>query len=394
MCHLISTNEGTKKKTKKKEKESIKDSIDTLLEGFVPPNLDDISDTVEVDKPESRVQDPPRPVFETKKTSSVRPPRPLHFGKPLSERPPAPRPLPLKKKTKSSQKNRTVERTQVTPPSPKPEKSETKKPEIQKPQSIAKPSPIRITQVLEDPVSVLSFFQDVEKEIRERPLEESWPWVKSPKVEFPRELLSLWRKEGSLFATLHTLELYHNLNEQGELPPGVYHRQLKKLLSEALQLRFRLEKDKNFDFETFIEQEQLSQYCKFALEKLKLAEGISDLDSLLDDGQKLDYQTMTKLPTRAADYVSNAIELMDLIRLQAIATTDRILPLLDEMRGILLQTLDIFGEDYWVITEIEAWRRKLELEAPGTILPEDELERLEMQAVRWMNDFRRELKNL
>jgi len=115
---------------------------------------------------------------------------------------------------------------------------------------------------------------------------------------------------------------------------------------------------------------------------------------LVQDGQKLNYQELVKLPTKAADYVSNGIELMDLIRLKAIATVDRLLPLLDEMHGILLQTREVFGDDYWAIKELEAWRMKLSREAPGTLLPDADLERLEMQAVRWMNDFRRELKNI
>jgi hypothetical protein len=85
---------------------------------------------------------------------------------------------------------------------------------------------------------------------------------------------------------------------------------------------------------------------------------------------------------------------MDLIRLKAIATVDRILPLLDEMQGILKVTDDIFGEDYWALAEINAWRKKLGKEEPSSLLPDKDLEKLEMQAVRWMNDFRRELKNI
>ena len=65
----------------------------------------------------------------------------------------------------------------------------------------------------------------------------------------------------------------------------------------------------------------------------------------------------------------------------------------EDLKKILLSA-KMFGEDYWIIKEIDAWIKRLYKKEAGTIPEEAELERLEMHVVRWLNDFRRELKNL
>ena len=244
--------------------------------------------------------------------------------------------------------------------------------------------------------TLLSYFEDIAEQIRNRRPEEGWPWIVSPPITIPDSLQIRWKAEGSLFSAIAMLEFYDQQYVKGEIDSELYHHQLKSLLTEAIQLRVKLEKNKDFDFEHFIIREKLNEYFPNGLKKLQLADGSAKLNIniLLKEGAKINYQEMTKLPTKAADFVSNTIELMDLIRLRAVATTDRILPLLDEIYGILSQTTDLFGSDYWALKEIESWRVRLEKEPTGTIFPENELDQLEMQCVRWMNDFRRELKNL
>ncbi|MHA2362351.1 MAG: hypothetical protein ACXAC7_00220 [Candidatus Hodarchaeales archaeon] len=231
--------------------------------------------------------------------------------------------------------------------------------------------------------------------ILNRPNEQGWPWIKSKNVKIPTELQTFWKAESSLYSSLALLELFTNANERGEIAPEVYHKQLKAVLMEAIQLRFKLEKDDRFDWLHFIKTNKIENFFPNAFEKMCRIEGSSDIDDALEDEtHKMDYQEITKLPTKTADYVSNSIELMDLIRLQSIATIERLIPLLEDMRKILQQTTGLVGKDYFVILEINAWLQRLYQEKAGTILPEKELDRLEMQVVRWLNDFRRELKNI
>lgn len=182
--------------------------------------------------------------------------------------------------------------------------------------------------------------------------------------------------------------------EKGDIAQEVYSKQLKSHLLEAIQLRFKLEKDQKFDWEQFVEENNLMELFAEGIEKLARVTGSSDIDAALDEETiKIDYHEIKKLPTKAADYVGDAIELMDLIRLQSVATVERLIPLLEDMKK-LITTIKIFDVDYWAIKEMDIWTEKLYHMKPGTIPSDEELERFEMYVVRWLNDFRRELKNI
>ncbi|MFW9929329.1 MAG: hypothetical protein ACFFD1_08055 [Candidatus Thorarchaeota archaeon] len=406
-----------KDKKKKKEKSDQTDNqehpIEEFLQKLVPPSLDDIpppdlesaKDFLPPEETQEKIIEGKKELQENKEKSRGvhRPPIP-QSSRPLSIRPPAPRPLPITTKEKKTEKKSSqFSETKTTFKKTKPEIFSSKS-DIKKATEISsnKPKEVkqeilanreRLLQSTLTQTNLLEFFEDSVKNIKERDPKQGWPWITSKKVMIPVKYETRWRAEGSLLATIALLEFFHHQQAEGEISQEIYHRQLKALLIEALQLLIRLEKEDSFSFEDFIIKEKIATYFPYGLEKLRLAEGSSDLDSLID-GEKINYQELVKLPTKAADFVSNAIELLDLIRLHAIATTDRLLPLLDEMRGIINQTKNIFGDNYWVLAEIEAWRKRFSKETPGTILPEKDLERLEMQAVRWMNDFRRELKNI
>jgi hypothetical protein len=388
-----------KKKGKKKKVEDTEDPLDEFLNKFVPPTLDDIpTPDLEAEQAEEAINQTREPETEKieKKSDSRKPPRPVLSKKPISSRPPAPRPLPISTKDKKRSQSPLSTSKLKSKPVKQSKAVEQKSVQI-KEQKVSKTTRSRVRgqliQKLEAEINLLQFFEDGSKPILDRPLIQGWPWTKSKRILIPPKLVTQWKTEGSLFASIASLEFYHHQQSKGDISPELYHRQLKSLLTEALHLLIKLEKSDQFSFEEFIERENISTYYPQGLEKLRLAEGSSDLDSLID-GQKINYQELVKLPTKAADYVANGIELMDLIRLKAIATIDRILPLLDDMQGILKITDDIFGKDYWALAEINAWRKKLEKEDPGSLLPDKDLEKLEMQAVRWMNDFRRELKNI
>ena len=197
-----------------------------------------------------------------------------------------------------------------------------------------------------------------------------------------------------MYSAIAMLHFFTVAYENGDVAQEVYSKQLKSQLLEAIQLRFKLEKDKKFNWESFVKENKLEELFAEGVEKLARVTGSSDIDAALDEETiKIDYHEMKKLPTKAADYVSNAIELMDLIRLQSVATVERLIPLLEDMKKIII-SINIFDADYWAIKEIDLWINKLYHMQPGSIPSDEELERFEMYVVRWMNDFRRELKNI
>ena len=232
------------------------------------------------------------------------------------------------------------------------------------------------------------------EEILKRPKEKSWPWKTARTVKIPGDLESYWKIEASLYSAIAMLHFFTVAYENGDVAQEVYSKQLKSQLLEAIQLRFKLEKDKKFNWESFVKENKLEELFAEGVEKLARVTGSSDIDAALDEETiKIDYHEMKKLPTKAADYVSNAIELMDLIRLQSVATVERLIPLLEDMKKIII-SINIFDADYWAIKEIDLWITKLYHMQPGSIPSDEELERFEMYVVRWMNDFRRELKNI
>lgn len=206
-------------------------------------------------------------------------------------------------------------------------------------------------------------------------------------MTFPPNLAKRWELEGHLYASIGTLDLLSRTYEQGELDPNIFHKQHKNLLTTIVAIRGKLE-NYHFDLDDFIRTEQIDQLFPFGLEKLRKTEGTDDTPR-----NRIDYSQIKKLPSIAAEFVANAIELLDLLRLEAIATVDRILPYLDELYAILTNAR-VYGTDHWVTRDIDQWIRWMDRQKPGQLLKQDELRKLELQAARWLSDFRRELSNL
>ncbi len=210
---------------------------------------------------------------------------------------------------------------------------------------------------------------------------------------FPPDRLRRWKLEGEFISCVATMDFLNKTNELGDIPPEVFHRQIKALLKGAIQSRIELENMPTFKFESFIEVLNISKNYPNGLNFLQLADGSSPSEAV-ESVSQINYGEITKLPTKAADFVASSIELLDLLRLADIATVDRLLPLLDELKAIFSQIGGMFGSDFWATKEIEEWIRVLNKRKPGTLLPPELAEKLELQGVRWLNTFRRELKNI
>ncbi len=206
-------------------------------------------------------------------------------------------------------------------------------------------------------------------------------------MSFPQNLSKRWELEGQLYASIGTLDLLSRTYERGELDPNIFHKQHKNLLTNIVSIRAKLE-NFHFDIDEFINKEQIVQKFPYGLNKLRKTEG-SD-ENIRD---RIDYGLIKKLPSIAAEFVANAIELLDLLRLEAIATVDRILPYLDELISILT-SVAVYGSNHWVTRDIAQWISWMDTQKPGQVLKQDELRKLELQASRWLTDFRRELKNI
>ena len=190
-------------------------------------------------------------------------------------------------------------------------------------------------------------------------------------MSFPQTLSKRWELEGQLYASIGTLDLLSRTYDRGELDPNIFHKQHKNLLSTIVSIRAALE-GYQFDLDEFIRKEELENKFPYGLRKLRITEG---LDENIQD--RIDYGQIKKLPSIAAEFVANSIELLDLMRLEAIATVDRILPYLDELISILTK-VSVYGSDHWVTIDIDAWISWMDTQKPGQLLKQDELRKLEL----------------
>ena len=206
-------------------------------------------------------------------------------------------------------------------------------------------------------------------------------------MSFPQNLSKKWDLEAQLFAYIGTLDLLSKTYDRGEIDTSTYHKQHKTLLSSIIETRAALEHF-DFDVERFIEEERIDQSFPSGLAKLRMTEGAED--NIIN---QIDYSQIKKLPTIAAEFVANAIELLDLLHLETIATVDRVLPYLDEILDILTRA-PMYGDEHWVTKDVAEWISWMDRQKPGQLLKKNELKKLELQASRWLSDFRRELQNL
>ena len=197
--------------------------------------------------------------------------------------------------------------------------------------------------------------------------------------------------EAELFATIATLDTLTKSLIEGDLDPTLYKRQLRSLMRDAFKARMKLDK-MNFNLNKFLEKEKIIEKFPYGAERLRLAEGTMPTSDEIPVGTiGPSFVSVSNIAAKTADVVANMIELIDLAKLRSVARIDLIVPNLDDIL-LLLENFPGFGKDYWVYTEIERWRDNLKKESPDKVINEEMAKNLEYNAVRWLNDFRRRLR--
>jgi len=193
--------------------------------------------------------------------------------------------------------------------------------------------------------------------------------------------------EADLFAAIATLDALVEGYEDNEIEQIAYRKQLKALIRDIFKTRLQLEKI-GFNQDEFLKREDLEKKYPKGIKQLRSAEGEET-----EDTASIPFDTLKKMPSKTADFVSSAIELIDLTRLKSVARADLLLADIDEMLHILT-TFPSIPKDHWVVSDMNSWKRILSKYNPQEIIKEEDCEKLEFQAARWLNDFRRLLKEL
>jgi ubiquitin-protein ligase len=193
--------------------------------------------------------------------------------------------------------------------------------------------------------------------------------------------------EADLFASIATLDNLVRGYENSEIEQIAYRKQLRALIRGIFKTRLELEKV-GFNLDDFVKRENLDNRYPKGIKQLMVVEGEETADT-----SSIPFDTLKKMPSKTADFVSSAIELIDLTRLRSVARADLLLADIEEMIHILT-TFPSIPEDHWVIGDMNNWREIIGKYKPQEIIKEEDCEKLEFQAARWLNDFRRVLKEL
>jgi hypothetical protein len=165
-------------------------------------------------------------------------------------------------------------------------------------------------------------------------------------------------------------------------------------MRDAFKVRIKLD-TLNFSLDKFIKKEKIIEKFPYGAERLRVAEG--NIPSMPASGEaSIDtigpsFVSVSNIAAKTADVVADMIELIDLAKLRSVARIDLIVPNLDDIL-LLLENFPGFGKDYWAYVEIERWRDNLKKESPDKIIDEEMAKNLEYNAIRWLNDFRRRLR--
>ncbi len=202
-----------------------------------------------------------------------------------------------------------------------------------------------------------------------------------------RRQKSLLDHKADLYAAIATIDRLATHFDRGMVEETLYRRQMKAAISDVFKAQMALE-EHGFTIEDFIKERKLDEKFPEGVKRLNLVQGLER-----EEDTSLSFTKLKDLPVKSADYVANAIELIDVLRLRSIARVEMIVPLLDEMYNIVKEFPNL-GPDHWVAVEIDGWRKALLDESPSMTLPEEDAERLEFEASRWLNEFRSQISKI
>jgi hypothetical protein len=192
--------------------------------------------------------------------------------------------------------------------------------------------------------------------------------------------------QADLYSAIATMDKLATHFDRGMVEEVNYRKQLQSSINDVFKTQMALE-EHGFKMDDFISRHQLKDKFPAGVQRLNLVQGEDSSQNILS------FTGVKALPAKSADFVANAIELIDILRLKSISRVELLVPPLDEMFKILSEFPN-FGESHWVTTELNGWRKALLDESPSTLLEEEDMERLEFEASRWLNEFRGELKKI
>nr|MDO8135718.1 hypothetical protein [Candidatus Njordarchaeum guaymaensis] len=195
--------------------------------------------------------------------------------------------------------------------------------------------------------------------------------------------------EAELYACIATLNSLVNNFERGNIDVSTYKRQVQSLIEDIMKSKVKLEST-GISMEEFLREEGIVEQYPFACEKFQLLESPETLESFIESLAV----TKADVASGTAEIVTNLITLCDYTKLGGdMARVESLLPLVDELLS-LLQNFPTTRKDYWGLSLLGDWHKRLSSLPYDAVLAPDQTKKLETDAVRLFNDFKRRLREI
>jgi hypothetical protein len=195
--------------------------------------------------------------------------------------------------------------------------------------------------------------------------------------------------EADLYADIATLNSLMSNFERGNIDIATYKRQVQSLITDMLKCKNILEKT-GISIQEFMREEKIMEQYPLVYERFKALESDATLESFIESLSV----TKADVASETAEVVTSLITLSDYAKLGGdMARVESLIPIIE----VLLEVLEDFPtthKDYWGLQLLRNWQTKLSMLPVDAVLAADEAKKLETDANRLLDDFKRRLREI
>jgi hypothetical protein len=195
--------------------------------------------------------------------------------------------------------------------------------------------------------------------------------------------------EADLYADIATLNSLMSNFERGNIDIATYKRQVQSLITDMLKCKTILEKT-GISVQEFLSEEKIMEQYPLVYERFKALESDATLESFIESLSV----TKADVASETAEFVTSLITLSDYAKLGGdMAKVESLIPIIEVLLEVL-QDFPTTRKDYWGLQLLRNWHTKLSMLPADSVLAADEAKKLETDANRLLDDFKRRLREI
>ena len=195
--------------------------------------------------------------------------------------------------------------------------------------------------------------------------------------------------EADLYADIATLNSLMSNFEKGNIDIATYKRQVQSLITDVMKSKVMLEKT-GITMQEFMKEEKLLEQYPLVSEKFKSLESDTTLESFIESLSI----TKADVASGTAEIVTDLITLSDYAKLGGdMAKVESLIPIIEGLMKFL-EDFPTTRKDYWGLELLRDWLTILSKLPVDAVLGASEARRLETDANRLLDDFKRRLREI